>query len=608
MNAGRSRTRTAENMDNFHRFLSTDEIKMGSERSSASKKGILLQNLDEGKPCLKCGEKCSGFSLHVWRKVCANCKCPRENHDVSVDADADVDVDEVEFKVKGLKINSDTNREDDLPSPPPLSNNNEYQTMKIFTTQSSLVDNDLFPPPPPPSTASDYLWSPPGLTTGQVEAYMKSLPEDRIPIPGSPGEDYYIKQRVYQNPPQDKAPVHFSNIPEPQREAFVQFWNNEDNAKGTGKVKVPLGRRETCQSCFKTIPKGDVVVSAELDDSEVACYHASCFCCATCWELLVDLTYFQYGNKVYCARHHAELSRQRCYGCDELIFTGEYTIAMNKSWHLGHFRCNECDVSITGKQFIVRDEKPVCVDCFDCRFANVCDHCHGKIGPDAKDVSTADDRHWHEMCFLCELCRKPLRSDGKFTFYKEQVLCNDCYITNFQKTCAGCHYAIESGSARLEYNGTYWHEECFKCAVCREAIGTSGFVPKDDEFYCPGCYQNLHAKRCADCGEPLSEGGVLYNEQTWHKECFSCFTCHESLASRPFSVHSGHRYCIECYGRFLAKQCEVCFKPIIGGEYFTLEESNFHKECFNCTRCQRSLANEGFVREGVELLCASCAD
>lgn len=73
---------------------------------------------------------------------------------------------------------------------------------------------------------------------------MKSLPEDRIPILGSPGEGYYIKQRVYQNPPQDKAPVHFSNIPEPQREAFVQFWNNEDNAKGTGKVKVPLGRRE----------------------------------------------------------------------------------------------------------------------------------------------------------------------------------------------------------------------------------------------------------------------------------------------------------------------------------------------------------------------------
>ncbi|XP_068698548.1 testin-like isoform X1 [Montipora foliosa] len=610
MSVRQGKSHAGKNMDSFQRILGNDEIKMNSERSSASKKGILLQNLDEGKPCLKCGEKCPGFSLHVWRKVCANCKCPRENHDVSVE----VDLDGVEFKVRGLNINKNINNKDALPSPPPLNSSyNEFTAVRVTTSQTTPVDNDVLPsssppPPPPSSIASDYIWSPLGLTIGQVDAYMRSLPDDKVPIPDTPGEAYYLTQRLYQNPPQDKAPLHFANIPEPQREAFVQFWNGEDKARGTGKVKVPLGRRETCQSCFKTIPKGDVVVAAEFEDNDEACYHAACFCCSTCFELLVDLSYYKYGNKIYCGRHHAELSRQRCFGCDELIFTGEYTIAMNKSWHLGHFRCNECDVSITGKQFIVKDEKPVCSDCFDRRFANECDLCHGKIGPDCKDVSTADDRHWHEMCFMCDLCRKPLRSDGKFTFYKDQVLCNDCYINNFQKMCEGCHYAIESGSARLEYNGAYWHEECFKCAICHEAIGTSGFVPKDGEFYCPDCYQNQHAKRCAECGEPLSEGGVLYNEQTWHKECFSCYSCHESLAARAFSVHGGLRYCIECYGRYLAKQCELCLKPIIGGEYFTLDDSNFHKECFNCSRCQRSLANEGFAREGVEVLCSSCAD
>lgn len=73
---------------------------------------------------------------------------------------------------------------------------------------------------------------------------MRSLPDDKVPIPDTPGEAYYRSQQVYQNPPQDKAPLHFSNIPEPQREAFVQFWNNEDKARGTGRVKVPLGRRE----------------------------------------------------------------------------------------------------------------------------------------------------------------------------------------------------------------------------------------------------------------------------------------------------------------------------------------------------------------------------
>lgn len=84
--------------------------------------------------------------------------------------DVDVDLDGVEFKVKGLKINSDMNNEDDLPTPPPLANNNDYPTVMVTTTtQSYPVDNDFLPPPPPPSLATDYLWSPPGLTAGQVE-------------------------------------------------------------------------------------------------------------------------------------------------------------------------------------------------------------------------------------------------------------------------------------------------------------------------------------------------------------------------------------------------------------------------------------------------------
>lgn len=101
---------------------------------------------------------------------------------------------------------------------------------------------------------------------------------------------------------------------------------------------------------------------------------------------------------------------------------------------------------------------------------------------------------------------------------------------------------------------------------------------------------------------------MLYSGQTWHKACFSCHYCHRSLAANAFSVRDGFRYCMECYGQFYAKQCEICMKPIVGGEYYTLDESNFHKDCFMCSRCQRSLASEGFVRDGMELLCANCAD
>lgn len=29
--------------------------------------GILVLEIDEGRPCLSCGEKCSGFRPHQWR-------------------------------------------------------------------------------------------------------------------------------------------------------------------------------------------------------------------------------------------------------------------------------------------------------------------------------------------------------------------------------------------------------------------------------------------------------------------------------------------------------------------------------------------------------------
>lgn len=29
--------------------------------------GILVQEIDEGRPCLSCGDNCSGFRPHQWR-------------------------------------------------------------------------------------------------------------------------------------------------------------------------------------------------------------------------------------------------------------------------------------------------------------------------------------------------------------------------------------------------------------------------------------------------------------------------------------------------------------------------------------------------------------
>lgn len=71
----------------------------------------------------------------------------------------------------------------------------------------------------------------------------------------------------------------------------------------------------------------------------------------------------------------------------QLIFSAEYTNAMEKDWHAQHFSCWQCDDSLTGQRYVLRDEHPYCVNCYENVFANKCEKCDKKIGIDSKVIS-----------------------------------------------------------------------------------------------------------------------------------------------------------------------------------------------------------------------------
>ena len=79
----------------------------------------------------------------------------------------------------------------------------------------------------------------------------------------------------------------------------------------------------------------------------------------------VDLTYCVFDDKVYCERHYAENLKPRCGACDELIFSGQYTKALGKDWHCDHFCCWHCDKVLTGNKYVLTDEHPCCVPCYE---------------------------------------------------------------------------------------------------------------------------------------------------------------------------------------------------------------------------------------------------
>lgn len=57
---------------------------------------------------------------------------------------------------------------------------------------------------------------------------------------------------------------------------------------------------------------------------------------------------------------------------------------MNKDFHSGHFCCWQCDESLTGQRYVLRDDHPFCIKCYENVFANTCDECHKIIGIDSK--------------------------------------------------------------------------------------------------------------------------------------------------------------------------------------------------------------------------------
>ncbi|XP_050342796.1 protein espinas isoform X2 [Nymphalis io] len=455
--------------------------------------------------------------------------------------------------------------------------------------------------------------SPPGLTAKQTELYWTALAE-RTPnaVGGVTGpaawRAWRTKALATQLPKQDLSLAHCRHIDDTHRKQFEDFVAARNEiALDIGLACQHHGPSVECMGCTKTIRNGNVVIQAPRINEE-ALFHPACFTCSECDELLVELAYCALDGRLYCVRHYGERLKPRCHACDELIFSGEYTKAMNKDWHSGHFCCWQCDESLTGQRYVLRDEHPYCIKCYESVFANGCEECNKIIGIDSKDLSYKD-KHWHEACFLCAKCRVSL-VDKQFGSKLDKIYCGNCYDAQFASRCDGCGEVFRAGTKKMEYKTKQWHEKCFCCVVCKNPIGTKSFIPREQEIYCAGCYEDKFATRCVKCNKIITQGGVTYKHEPWHRECFTCTNCNTSLAGERFTSRDEKPYCAECFGELFAKRCTSCTKPItgIGGTRFiSFEDRHWHNGCFICAQCKTSLVGKGFITDGQDIICPECA-
>lgn len=269
--------------------------------------------------------------------------------------------------------------------------------------------------------------------------------------------------------------------------------------------------------------------------------------------------------------------------------------------------CFNCANTLTGKRYILREDKPFCIPCYEQLFANRCDECKNPIGTDFKDLSYKD-KHWHEACFNCADCRSSL-VDKPFALKNERPFCADCHDKNFGLKCDACQNIFRAGMKKYEFKGKQFHEQCFSCKVCRQPIGTKTFIPRDQEAVCIQCYEEQYAQRCVKCNGVINKGGITYKDSPWHRECFTCCGCNRQLTGEKFTSRDEKPYCADCFANFFAKKCCRCTRPITGlgtTKFISFDDRHWHNDCFVCYKCNSSLVGRGFLVTGSDVLCPDC--
>lgn len=270
--------------------------------------------------------------------------------------------------------------------------------------------------------------------------------------------------------------------------------------------------------------------------------------------------------------------------------------------------CADCQLNLTGHRYIVKDEKPHCIKCYEQIYSNECFSCKQKIGTDAKDLSYKE-RHWHEQCFKCQSCSVSL-GDKSFASKDDAVFCPECYDNNFALRCDACGNVFKGGMKKYEFQGKNYHEECFLCKSCMQPIGVKTFIPKDNQPICVPCYEEKFAQKCVHCTKVINKGGLIYKETSWHKECFTCTNCNKQLAGEKFTSQEDKPYCAECFAQLFAKKCCRCTKPVTGlgtTKFISFDDRHWHNECFQCYKCTTPLVGRGFLVNGLDIHCPNCA-
>ncbi|CAH8537742.1 unnamed protein product [Schistosoma haematobium] len=89
---------------------------------------------------------------------------------------------------------------------------------------------------------------------------------------------------------------------------------------------------------------------------------------------------------------------------------------------------------------------------------------------------------------------------------------------------------------------------------------------------------------CDKCRRKCRGDVLRVSNKYFHKDCFKCTKCNKSLEHGGFFVKDGGFYCQDDYRHYFIAKCKICSEDLTG-EVVTALNFSFHRGCFKCNKC-----------------------
>eukprot|EP00123_Amoebidium_parasiticum_P011960 comp21025_c0_seq1/m.28235 comp21025_c0_seq1/g.28235 ORF comp21025_c0_seq1/g.28235 comp21025_c0_seq1/m.28235 type:complete len:207 (-) comp21025_c0_seq1:592-1212(-) len=169
--------------------------------------------------------------------------------------------------------------------------------------------------------------------------------------------------------------------------------------------------------------------------------------------------------------------------------------------------------------------------------------------------------------------------------------------------CAKTVYMAEEVSAV----GQKWHKLCFKCASCNKTLDSTTLADKDGEIYCKSCYGRNFGPKGYGFG---GGAGVLNMEGPADTNVTFSAPAGPTPATPPVSsplpVEKPESPAATPRRNLPADICPRCEKKVYMAEKIVGAGSSWHKMCFKCKLCNKTLDSTTCVDKNNELYCKGC--